>query len=246
MKLRSKVVFFMVMLTAVLEASLWNSPYSAEETRSNTLFTVFTSPPKHLDPVRSYNANEWAFLGQIYEPPLQYNYLKRPYVLEPLTLTQMPQVEYLDENMSIIETEVKNPAYTRYRFTIREDIYYQPHPAFVKDAKGRLQYGTLTAEQLLTIDSVDALPQKRSRKLLAEDYVYAIKRMAVRQNHSPILDVMAQYIVGLGSFSQMITQIAKQKQQNGEKLDLRSYTIDGVKVLDNKTFEIIIRGKYPQ
>ena len=30
-------------------------------------------------------------IGQIYEPPLQYNYLKRPYELEPLTLTQMPR-----------------------------------------------------------------------------------------------------------------------------------------------------------
>jgi ABC-type transport system substrate-binding protein len=214
--------------------------------QKNTLFSVFTSPPKHLDPVRSYNANEWMFLGQIYEPPLQYNYLKRPYVLEPLTLKGMPEKAYLDANGTEINGIEKGVAFTRYRFHLREDIRYQAHPSFVKDANEVLLYDRLNATVLEGISSVYDLPKQDSRPLRAEDYVYAIKRMAVRQYHSPILDVMAQYIIGLSDFSKEITSVAKVKQKSGEKLDLRPYPIEGVQVIDAYTFEIRIKGKYPQ
>ena len=104
--------------------------------KSETLFAAFSSPPKRLDPVLSYNANEWAIIGQIYEPPLQYNYLKRPYVLEPLTLTQMPTIRYLDENGVEVEEDASTVAFSEYRLDLRKDVKYQNHPAFVKDAQG--------------------------------------------------------------------------------------------------------------
>ena len=74
-------------------------------------------------------------LGQIYEPPLQYNYLKRPYVLEPLTLTQMPTIRYLDENGVEVEEDASTVAFSEYRLDLRKDVKYQNHPAFVKDAQ---------------------------------------------------------------------------------------------------------------
>jgi hypothetical protein len=46
--------------------------------------------------VRSYSANEYAFIAQIYEPPLQYHFLKRPYTLVPLTAEAVPEPTYLD------------------------------------------------------------------------------------------------------------------------------------------------------
>ena len=52
--------------------------------------------PKHLDPAQSYSSNEITFTGQIYEPPLQYHYLKRPYTLIPLTAAAVPKPRYLD------------------------------------------------------------------------------------------------------------------------------------------------------
>ena len=50
----------------------------------NMVYLAFVNPPKTLDPARSYTAEEAQFTAQIYEPPLQYDYLKRPYTLEPL------------------------------------------------------------------------------------------------------------------------------------------------------------------
>lgn len=228
-----------------LHANVWNSPYPASERSSNTLFTVFSSPPRHLDPVVSYNANEWSILGQIYEPPLQYNYLKRPYMLEPLTLQTMPEVVYLD-NEGKETTEERRIAYSRYRLYLRSDVYYHPHPAFAKDAQGQLLYGALTQNELDAIESVHDFVQKETRELRAEDYAYAIKRMAVRQYHSPILDSMIPYIVGLGDFSKKISAIAKEKRALHQPLDLRAYHIKGVKAVDDGTLEILIHGKYPQ
>ena len=66
-----------------------NSPYpaadSAADAGKSILYSAFEERPKHLDPARSYSENEYVFLGNIYEPPLQYHFLKRPYQLEPET-----------------------------------------------------------------------------------------------------------------------------------------------------------------
>jgi len=241
-----KMIFLFALATSLSCANVWNNPYDEKQVQSNTLFTVFTSLPKYLDPVRSYNSNEWAFLGQIYEPPLQYNYLRYPYTLEPLTLKSMPEVLYFNAKKEEVSANSKEVAYTLYRLHLREDIGYQNHPAFVKDHKGDLLYGALDEKVLSKIESLDDFPKKTTRMLKAEDYEYAIKRMAVRQYHSPILDTMQSYIVGLESFSRKITQIAKRKHANKEILDLRSYHIEGVRVVDDTTLEIWVKEKYPQ
>ena len=57
---------------------------------------AFTDRPKHLDPVQSYTEDEITFTAQIYEPPLQYHYLKRPYSLMPATSEAVPVPRYLD------------------------------------------------------------------------------------------------------------------------------------------------------
>ena len=74
----------------------WNNPYPRADAEANTLYSSFSERPKHLDPVRSYSSNEYAFIAQIYEPPLQYHYLKRPYQLVPFGAASMPQVTYYD------------------------------------------------------------------------------------------------------------------------------------------------------
>jgi ABC-type transport system substrate-binding protein len=213
-----------------LSASPWNSPYKKEDIEKKTLFTSFSSPPKHLDPVVSYSSNEWVIISQIYEPPLQYNYIKRPYTLEPLTLKSMPEIIYLDKNRDIVDKNSSNIAYTKYIFRLRDDILYQNHPAFLKEnwqLKGE-------------IDSIYDL-NLSTRKLKASDYIYAIKRMAVRKNNSPILDIMKDYIIGLDEYSKMVSKLSKK-----DGFDLRDYNISGVELIDDFSFSITINGKYPQ
>ena len=240
-----KTVLYLLISIPVY-AGVWNSPHTQENVTKQILFAAFSTPPKRLDPVISYNANEWAIIGQIYEPPLQYNYLKRPYELEPLTLKEMPAITYFNANGISVDENYPHIAFSEYRLTLREDVRYQEHPAFVKNENGSLFYENMSKDFLNNIDTVNDFKKHATRKLLASDYVYAIKRMAVRQNHSPILDNMAEYIVGLKTFSQQITKTAEEKKHQKEVLDLRNFEISGVKVLNDHTFSIRIKGKYPQ
>jgi ABC-type transport system substrate-binding protein len=74
----------LIALAGCGEAPL-NSPYPAGEQNSNTLYAAFAERPKHLDPAVAYSSNEYAFIQQVYEPPLQYHYLRRPFALVPLS-----------------------------------------------------------------------------------------------------------------------------------------------------------------
>jgi len=94
------------------DGQAWNNPYPAAERGSNTLYSSFAERPKHLDPARSYNATEYQFIGQIYEPPLQYHFLKRPYTLVPLTAAQMPQVHYINAAGRTVSEDAADVAYS--------------------------------------------------------------------------------------------------------------------------------------
>ncbi|MGH8722805.1 MAG: ABC transporter substrate-binding protein, partial [Burkholderiales bacterium] len=84
-----------ILLLACLAAAgcgdVWNDPYPASDRGKNILYSAFTERPKHLDPVQSYTEDEARFTQQVYEPPLQYHYLKRPYELVPLTALEVPK-----------------------------------------------------------------------------------------------------------------------------------------------------------
>jgi len=244
-KLVLKISMLFVMY-ANLYAGVWNSPYSSDSVADDTLFSAFSIVPKHLDPVVSYNANEWRFIGQVYEPFLQYNYLKRPYELEPLTLSEMPTIKYIDSNNNYVSEDSGDVKFSQYHFKLRRDVKYQNHPSFVKDENGKMLYGNMSNEELEKISSLNDFKKTATRNLYASDYAYAIKRMAVKQNHSPILDNMSEYIVGLKEYSTKISNIAKEKKKNREVLDLRKYEIEGVEVLNNYELLITIKGKYPQ
>ena len=56
-----------------------NHPYSKSERAQPIFYSVYTEPPKHLDPAISYSSDEYAFLELVYEPSFQYHFLKRPY-----------------------------------------------------------------------------------------------------------------------------------------------------------------------
>lgn len=239
-------MFILLCINISTHASVWNNPHSSKKIETDTLFSSFSVPLKKLDPVQSYNAIEWAVISQIYEPPLQYNYLKRPYELEPLALIKMPEIRYLDKDNHEVDEDSKDLMYSEYRLDLRKDIKYQNHPAFVKNADGTLKYSGLNEDALEKINSIDDFKEVETRRLLASDYEYAIKRMAVRQNHSPILDNMQAYIVGLETFSQKITKIVKEKDQAGQWTDLRDYSIEGVHVINDSVLIIKIKGKYPQ
>ena len=188
-------IFLLSLISINIHADVWNSPQNSEKIEKEVYFSSFSLPYKHLDPVISYSKRESMILGQIYEPVVDYNYLKRPYVLEPLTLKEMPKIIYLDKNRNEVSEESEEVAFSHYTFLLREDIFYQNHPSLSK------KYFELSEQELVKIRTLDDFEEHGTRKLTAYDYSYAIKRMAVRQNNSPILDIIQEYLVGLEEFS---------------------------------------------
>ena len=86
----------MSVLMLSLQGCIPNNPYRPDEAGKNYYYSTFGEPPKHLDPARAYGSNELEFITQIYETPLQYHYLKRPYELIPLTAEAVPEPTYFD------------------------------------------------------------------------------------------------------------------------------------------------------
>lgn len=228
--------------------SNWNNPYPAADAEKNILYNVFTERPKHLDPVQSYSSNEIQFTAQIYEPPLQYHYLKRPFALIPATARGIPYVKYFDDagNQLPDNARATDIAYSVYEISIKPGILFQPHPAFASNVQGDWLYHDLSEQELVSVFKLSDFPQTGTRELLAEDYVYQIKRLAHPRLHSPIYGLMADYIVGLSDFAKVLKQ-ADQNQSDGKTyLDLRDYQLEGVQVVDKYSYHIRITGKYPQ
>ncbi len=228
------------------DGGLWNNPYPSSDDGKSILYSAFTERPKHLDPAQAYSENEYEFLAQIYLPPLQYHYLKRPYQLIPLAASEMPSVRYLDKQRRPLpdNASVQQIAYSIYEIKIKPGMRYQPHPAFAVDGNGKSEYDKLTASELRDIHSLGDFPHSGTRTVTAADYAYQIRRLANPQLHLPIFGVMSQYIVGLKDYADRLQQAVK-KNPDG-LLDLNSYSLPGVQVVDEHTYRIEIIGKYPQ
>jgi len=205
---------------------IWNDPYPAAERGRNILYSVFTERPKHLDPVQSYASDEAVFTRQVYEPPLQYHYLKRPYELIPLTAAEIPRARVVKKD---------GVSYSVYDIRIKPGIRYQPHPGFIPENLN------LKANQIKNLKSPYAL-QLGTRELTADDYIYQIKRLAHPQLHSPIFGLMSEYIVGLKEYAVRLKAAARP----GEWLDLRAHDLEGVRRLDEHTYRVTLKGLYPQ
>jgi ABC-type transport system substrate-binding protein len=225
-----------------------NNPYPAEDSGKNILYTSFEERPKHLDPARAYSSNEYEIISQIYEPLLQYSYLKRPYQLEPLAAAALPTVAYLDNNGQPLPDTAPDAAiaYSVYDIRIRPDIRYQPHPAFAKDAAGQYRYHALGRDELARVQTLADFPETGSRPLTALDFVYQIKRLAHPQTHSPIAEMMAGHIVGLKELGETLAKDYEARPDQSGWFDLRPYALEGVQVIDPQHFTIRLRGKYPQ
>jgi len=228
------VVLIITLFLVGCDDQAWNDPYPRQGAAANTLYTAFTAQPQHLDPAVSYDESEWQFISQIYEPILQYNYLLRPYTLEPLTAAQKPQVTY-DAHSNT----------TTYKITIKPKIMYQPHPALARDEAGRYYYHNLSIKQAKGYEKIADFEHTGTRELLAADYVNQIKRLADPSLNSPVFGFLSPYILGMKELQAELTA-AYAADATAKALDLRGFELSGAKVLDDYNYEIKIHGKYAQ
>ena len=261
-----KILFLLFISLFFLSGCILNSPYRSSESGENIFYTTFSEPPKHLDPAISYSANEFVYIAQIYEPPLQYHYLKRPFELIPLTLENVPVPQYFDNNGERLPQNASPDKIhkTVYELRIKKGVMYQPHPAFARDKEGERLYHNLSKNDVKDVSEIKHFQKTGTRELVADDYIYQIKRLADPMLHSPILSILGKYILGLEEYAQslnkQIEEIRKERkekagagynQQTDERLnpiqlDMNKYAFPGAERVDNHTFRIVLKTKYPQ
>ena len=244
---------------AALVAGCNNSPLPAGEAATNTLFTGFQEKsPRHLDPTASYSNDETKITYQVYEPLYGYHYLKRPYQLVPKVAAAIVAPKYFDQAGRPLPDDApgEQVALSVYEVPLKHGVRYAPHPAFAKDRQGRYRYHTdhaLTRAELGDRHSPLDFEHQGTRELVAEDFVYAIKRHASTRVQAPVFSVFSAYVLGLKDYGALLHAedrklLAGLSASALDKpfLDLRRFPLAGAEAPDPHTLRIRILGKYPQ
>ncbi|RKU25832.1 peptide ABC transporter substrate-binding protein [Candidatus Poribacteria bacterium] len=234
--LSSRCSIVLMILIFFLSCGIPNNPYPKSQQNEEIYYNTFDEEPKHFDPAVSYSSDEYRFIQQIYEPPLQYHYLKRPYELIPLTAEAVPQPQYFDASGKALPQGAPAASVARavYEVRIRPGIMYQPHPCFAKTENGTLRYHNLTKADVKGFIEIKDFPMTGTRELTAADYVHQIKRMADPRLSCPILSTLQDYILGMKAYSAALA--------NGQT----NAPFPGIEVVDRYTYRVILKTKYPQ
>jgi ABC-type transport system substrate-binding protein len=239
-----------------LLAACNNSPQADGAEKTNTLFAAFSErSPRYLDPTASYSNNETPITLQVYEPLYAYHYLKRPYQLIPNSAEAVVEPKYFDKAGQPLE-ENADPqliAESVYDIPIKKGVMYAPHPAFAKDAQGRYLYHDMKPGEVGDRRSPWQFAVQGTRELIADDFVYALKRQATPRIVAPVYGIFSEYVVGLKQYAELI-RAEDRKLRTGMDpaaldkpfLDFRNFPLEGVSALDSHTLRIRIIGKYPQ
>jgi ABC-type transport system substrate-binding protein len=241
---------------AVLVAGCNNNPWPAGEAATNTLFSAnIETSPRHLDPTASYWSNDTPFTYQIYEPPYGYHYLKRPFTLVPKTAEEVVKPMYVDKEGNPLPDDVPGDqvAESVYDVHIKPGILFQPHPAFARDGHGTYYYQAMKPGELGHRRTPFDFEHSDTRELVADDFVYAIKRHATTRITTPIYGIFSEYVVGLKEYGPLI-KAEDQKLLAGTDpssldkpfLDFRKWPLAGATAPEKYLLRIRIKGKYPQ
>ena len=247
---------WLLLALAFMLAGCNNNPWPAGQAATNTGFSaVQQSSPRHLDPTASYWSNETPYTYQIYEPLYGYHYLLRPFTLVPKTAQRVVRPHYLDAQGQPLpdDAPAAQVAESVYDIRIQPGILYQPHPAFARDAQGRHRYLALRPGELGDRRSPLAFEHQGTRELVADDYVYALKRHATTRVTTPILGIFAENIVGLRDYGELIKEEDRKLRQGADPsaadkpfLDFRRWPLAGASAPEKHLLRIRIKGKYPQ
>ena len=234
--LSSRCSIVLMGLIFFLSCGVPNNPYPKSQQNEEIYYNTFDEEPKHFDPAVSYSSDEYRFIQQIYEPPLQYHYLKRPYELIPLTAEAVPQPRYFDMSGKELPQGASAASVARavYEIRIRPGIMFQPHPCFAKTEDGTLRYHNLTKADVKGFTEIKDFPMTGMRELTAADYVYQIKRMADPRLSCPILSTLQDYILGMKAYSAALANAQTDAP------------FPGVAVVDRYTYRVTLKAKYPQ
>ncbi len=233
-----------------------NNPWGIGAQDGNTLYAAAQeNSPHHLDPTAGYWTNDAAFTYQLMEPPYGYHYLKRPYELMGKAAESVAKPVLLDKDGHVLPDDApgEQVAESVYDVPLKHGVMYAPSPAFAQDAQGHYYYHDLRPGDLGNRDRPDQFEHQGTREMVAEDFVYALKRHATTRITTPIYGIFSEYVMGLKEYGALIKAedaklMAGLSPSATDKpfLDFRKWPLAGASAPDKYTFRVRLKGKYPQ
>jgi ABC-type transport system substrate-binding protein len=232
-----------------------NTPWPKGASESQMIYSaMIENTPRHLDPTASYWSNDTLVTYQVYEPPYGYHYLKRPFELIPKSAEKVVTPQYFDKNGSRLPDDApgEQVAESVYDVPIKRGIMFQPHPAFAKDEQGQYRYHHMKAGEVGDRRSPMDFEQG-TRELVADDFVYALKRHATTRITTPIFGIFSEYVLGLKDYGEMVKKEDAKLRQGMDPasldkpfLDFRKWPLAGATAPEKHLLRIRLHGKYPQ
>lgn len=243
-----------VIALSILLVSCSNSPYPEKDANANTLYSSMTEEPLSLDPAVTYGGAS-TILMNIIETPLQYNYVDRPYKLEPRLATEVPTLEY--EQIEYDGNTARRPVYTVH---IKQNVMYQNSPCFVEANRH------LTEEDLRGIKSIKDFTKTATREMTADDFVYGVRRLCDQRIDFPVYSAFSDYLLGFDAYSQTLKdQLADGRKKRAaaagplynQEMDeqFNPVPVDYsqgadkypfIQKVDRYTFKVVLSKEYPQ
>ena len=169
---------------------------SAHTAEPKVLRYAFPKAETGFDPAQLSDLYSRIVTAHIFEAPLTYDHLARPYELRPSTAAAMPEV---------------SADYKTFTFRIKPGIYFADDPAFAG----------------------------KKRELVAQDYVYSLKRLFDPKLKSPAhSNVQEEGIVGL-------QELHEAALKSGKPFDYER-EIEGLRALDRYTLQVKLREPRPR
>jgi ABC-type transport system substrate-binding protein len=245
-----------VVAAAVALGACDNNPWHESAAAENTIYTAMVeNTPRHVDPTASYWSNDTLVTYQVYEPPYGYHYLKRPFELVPKSAEKVVVPRYIDKNGQPLpdDAPADQIAESVYDVPIKKGILYQPHPAFARDDRGQYRYHAMKPGEIGKRRSPMDFEHQGTRELVAEDFVYALKRHATTRITTPIYGVFSEYVIGLADYGELIKKEDAKLREGLDPssldkpfLDFRRWPLAGATAPEKHLLRIRLKGKYPQ
>jgi len=196
-----------------------NSPYPASQLGESVHFNSFYEPPKTLDPGVAYTTNASQYLVLTHETLLEYHYLKRPLELIPGLAKEIPCPQ-------IVERSDGTSAIS-YVFDIWEGVLYHQDPCFVtrKDSEGN------------------------SRELVAEDFVFALHRLADFELNCPVYESFSK-LLGFKEWTDRLQKLREQDPSFSKRKMSEQYAaagvMEGLQADGRHRLQLLLSEPYPQ
>jgi oligopeptide transport system substrate-binding protein len=184
-----------------------NNPYPPESGKLIG-YTALGEDPRTLDPAQVSDTTSAEILCQFYDALYQNAYLDRPYRVVPALAAGFPEKRIFYEDVQE-KGETKKKARMEYIFKVRDEIFFQDDPCF---------------------------PKGKGRRIIANDVIYSIKRLADPAVQSTGYWLVAGKIKGINDFFK--------KAAAAGKADY-SQDIEGLKAIDDRTLKITLTEPSP-